>query len=327
MGAGNLGLYTATVLIWGSTWLAIEFQLGLVDPAVSLVWRFGCATLIMVVWSLFRGGFSAVRPGDLPWLAAQGVCLFGANYLLFYLAASLLPSGLLAVSFSTIVGMNILFGALFFGLPVKPRLVVGALIGLSGIGLIFLPEIRSLSLSDDAALGLVLCLVATALASFGNLVSGRTQKTGVPVIQGNALGMAFGTLVLTLFALATGKPFAFDPSAGYVLSLGYLIVFGSVIAFWCYLTLLGRIGADRAAYAMVLFPVVALCLSTLFEGYRWTPEAWAGLALVVLGNLLVLARRLPSVPGLGRLHLRSQAGTTGAQSASATITEAEQPCP
>jgi drug/metabolite transporter (DMT)-like permease len=121
------------------------------------------------------------------------------------------------------------------------------------------------------------------------LTSGRAQAAGVPVVQANAYGMAYGTLLLTGFCLVRGASFDFDPSFPYVASLAFLAVFATVIGFWSYLTLLGRIGADRAAYVTVLFPIVALALSTAFEGYRWTLAAAAGIVLTVLGNVLILS--------------------------------------
>ena len=125
----------------------------------------------------------------------------------------------------------------------------------------------------------------------GAVVALRNQQAGLPVVQSNGFGMAYGALLMTLWAGSQGVTFGFDPAPGYVLSLLYLALFGSVLAFGSYLTLLGRIGPGRAAYAMVLFPIVALLLSTLFEGFRWSPAALAGMVLVLVGNILALAVR------------------------------------
>ena len=135
-----------------------------------------------------------------------------------------------------------------------------------------------------------MCVIATYLASLGNIVSARNQKHGIPVVQSNALGMAYGAALMAVYALASGVGFDYDPRPSYTLSLLYLSIFGSILAFGSYLTLIGRIGAGRAAYAAVLFPVIALALSTLFEDYRWTWRAGFGFALVLLGNYVVLAR-------------------------------------
>jgi drug/metabolite transporter (DMT)-like permease len=103
--------------------------------------------------------------------------------------------------------------------------------------------------------------------------------------------MMYGALFVALYALAAGRSFSFDGSISYLLSLGYLALFGSVLAFGAYLTLVGRIGAGRAGYINVAIPIVALLLSTLFEGLRWQVCMVAGIALCVGGNILVLRRR------------------------------------
>ncbi|MBK1663125.1 EamA family transporter [Rhodospirillum rubrum] len=293
---GNLLLYLATILIWGTTWLGIVFQLGVVDPAVSLVWRFGLASLIMVGWALARGQSLRFSVSDHAWLALQGISLFCANYLLIYTATGLLRSGLVAVACSTIVAMNIVLGAAFFGQPIRPRVAAGAGLGLLGITLVFSPEFSHLSLGDEALRGFVFCLIGTAFASLGNLLAGRNQRAGIGVIAGSGLGMGYGALAMALFAALSGKAFLVDLSLPYLGSLLYLAVFGSVIAFGCYLTLLGRIGADRASYCAVVYPVVALGLSTAFEGYRWSAAGAAGLALVLAGNLLILRRPATGAP-------------------------------
>ena len=125
-------------------------------------------------------------------------------------------------------------------------------------------------------------------ASFGNILSARNQKKGLPVVQTNAFGMAYGSLFMLTAALLARKPFLVDPSLAYLGSLFYLALFGSVIAFGCYLTLIGKIGADRAAYATLLFPVIALLLSTLFENYHWSPTAIIGVVVILSGNTLVV---------------------------------------
>jgi drug/metabolite transporter (DMT)-like permease len=208
-----------------------------------------------------------------------------------YLAEQRLTSGLVAVIFSMLVFMNILMGALFLGTPVRKNVVIGALIGLAGISLVFLPELKAFSLQDSGFVGLLLSMGGTLFASMGNITSARNQREGLPVIQTNAFGMGYGAILMFIFALVAGVPFTFEATPGYILSLVYLAVFGSVIAFGAYLTLLGRIGADRAGYSSLLFPIVALGLSTLFEGYQWSAAALVGVLLVVGGNFLVLARK------------------------------------
>jgi drug/metabolite transporter (DMT)-like permease len=286
----NLLLYAITVFIWGSTWLGIKFQLGRVDPLVSVVYRFLLAAAILFAWCGLRRLKMHFSVRDHLFIALQGACLFAVNYWLFYLAEIHLPSGIVAVVFSTIVFWNVLNGSIFLKMPVRINVVLGAGLGIVGIGLVFGSEISRLNLADAGLKGFGLSIAATLMASLGNILSARNQRHGLPVIQTNAFGMAYGAALMLAAALVTGKPFDVDPSATYIISLLYLALFGSVIAFGCYLTLLGRIGADRASYATLLFPVIALGISTLFEGYRWSLPAVAGVAVILAGNTLSLTR-------------------------------------
>jgi drug/metabolite transporter (DMT)-like permease len=165
---------------------------------------------------------------------------------------------------------------------------------MAGLGLVFLPEIVGIEFSRAHLEGLILSLIATFSASLGNMVSVRHKRAGMPVVESNALGMGYGALLGLVAAGLFSSPFRFDVEPPYLLSLGYLAFFASVIGFGSYLTLVQRIGADRAAYASVLFPLLALLLSTLFEGYRWTLPAGLGILLVLAGNLLVLLRAKPA---------------------------------
>ena len=301
----NLLLYTVTVLIWGSTWLGIKFQLGQVDPLVSVVYRFCMAAALLFAWCGLRGLPMRFALRDHLFIALQGACLFAVNYWLFYLAEVHLTSGIVAVVFSTIVFWNILNGRLFLKTPIRTNVVCGSGLGIVGIGLVFWPELSGFSLEDAGFKGFMLSVAATLMASFGNILSARNQRHGLPVMQTNAYGMAYGALLMLAVAGVAGKPFSVDPSPTYLLSLVYLALFGSVVAFGCYLTLVGRIGADRASYATLLFPIIALIISTLFEGYRWSAPALAGVAIILTGNALSLAKI--DLPAIG-LRLSGRTG-------------------
>lgn len=290
----NLTLYLAAVVIWGSTWLAITFQLGKVPPEVSVAYRFALSGLILVGWCLVRRIRLRFPVRDHLLMAAQGALLFGLNYVCIYLAEGRISSGLVAVIFSLITFFNIAGTRVFFGTPTKPTTLVAAALGVGGVLLIFLPEIRRSTASLDLVAGIAVAVVATMSASFGNLLSARNQRRGIPVVQLNTFGMLYGALFVTVYAVLAGRPFTFDASVPYVLSLGYLALFGSVIAFGAYLTLIGRIGADRAGYAGAAIPIVALALSMAFEGLRLEFMGVVGIVLCVLGNILVLQRRAPA---------------------------------
>lgn len=289
----NILFYTMTILIWGSTWLGIKFQLGSVDPALSVAYRFALAALILFVWCLARRLPMKFSPGHHFYIALQGIFLFAVNYLLFYLAELQITSGLAAVAFSTIVVMNLLNGRVFLGTQVELKVLLGGGLGMVGLVLLFWPEMAAVNFSGPVVAGVLLSFAATYLASLGNIISARNQRLHLPVVQTNAFGMAYGSLCMALVVLVSGTPVTIELTASYLLSLAYLALFGSVIAFGCYLSLVGRIGPGRAAYTTLLFPVVALALSTIWEDYHWSLPAGCGVALILCGNYLALAKKKP----------------------------------
>ncbi|BCR03657.1 membrane protein [Desulfuromonas versatilis] len=313
----NFLFYTATVLIWGSTWLAIKFQLGSVDPLASVAYRFALAALLLLGFCLLSRRRMRFSLREHLFIALQGGLLFAINYWMFYLAELYLASGLVAVVFSTMVILNVVNGALLLGTPIEARVIVGGALGLFGIGLVFWPELRAFDFSGQGVQGLLLCLLATLMASLGNIVSARNQRHGLPIVQTNAYGMSYGALLSFAYVLVSGREFGFELSGAYLGSLLYLAVFGSIVAFGCYLTLVGRIGAGRAAYTTLLFPLVALGLSTLFENYHWSLSAVAGILLILAGNVLALKkpRRRAAVPTPEAPDLQPS-----------TLSETEHPC-
>lgn len=296
----NLALYLITVLVWGSTWFAIEFQLGIVEPEVSVVYRYAGASLLLFVWSKYKNLNLLFGLREHGWFVLLGLFLFGLNYVLAYRAQIYITSALTAIAFSSIVWMNILNARLFFGVRAGRRTIIGSLLGVVGIITLFAPQVSDLTFTDTVFLGCVLALLGALAASFGNMASQGAQKRGLPIVQSNAWGMFYGGLLSAISSLIAGHAFVFDSSTGYVISLAYLTIFGSIVAFGAYLTLLGRIGAHKAGYAMVMFPVVALVLSMAFEGLQLTTSIVVGTLLVLAGNVFVLER------GNGQRHNSTQ---------------------
>jgi drug/metabolite transporter (DMT)-like permease len=291
----NALLYAITVLVWGSTWLAIEFQLGVVAPEVSLVYRYAGASLLLFAWSRVRRLNLVFRLRDHGRFFLLGLLLFGLNYILTYRAQIYISSALTAIVFTSIVWLNIVNARLFFGIRAGKRVIIGAMLGVAGIVALFAPQVSELTMSDRFLFGSTLAMVGALIASLGNMVSQAAQKGGLPIVQSNAWGMLYGTALTTLIAIVQGHEFVFDWSPLYVGSLLYLTVFGSIVAFGAYLTLLGRIGAHKAGYAMVMFPVVALVLSAIFEDLEIDAPVVIGTLLVLAGNVFVLntkARRV-----------------------------------
>ncbi len=295
MQLSNVQLYIATVLIWGSTFFAIKFQLGSVDEGVSVAYRFAMAAALLFAWCWYKGLNLRFSLTQHLFMAAQGSTLFGINYLLVYLGTHNLTTGLVAVVFSMIVFMNILNNRLFFGQKPDAKVLFGAVFGLVGIGLVFWPELANLQTGKATLTALGFAVAGMVVASFGNALSAHNQRSQLPVMQTNAWGMTYGALLLGAYALWQGQSFALPADAAYWTSLVYLAVFGSILAFGAFLTLLGKIGSEKAAYAMILFPIVALSISTVFEGYQWSSTALIGVALVLFGNLLVIAKKLPLI--------------------------------
>ncbi len=284
----TMSLYTLVVFIWGSTWLAVRFQVGDVPPEASVAYRIGVAAICMFTWAVLRRRPLRFTFRQHLWMALQGALIFSTNFFLFYHAAAFLTTGLIAVIFSTASAMTLLFNGLILRRRPAGSVVSGACLGICGICIVFSPELSGVSLGSGAGQGLILSLGGTLCFSMGSIVSARNRKAGLAVTGNTAWAMFYGTVLLTLFLFASGKHFVFDARLPYVLSLAYLAIIGSLVAFAAYFALLGRIDAEKAAYATVLFPVIALSLSTLFEGYHWSLTAVTGVLITLIGNILVL---------------------------------------
>ncbi|MFC0387203.1 DMT family transporter [Muricoccus vinaceus] len=288
----NSLLFLSTVLIWGSTWIAITWQVGSVPVLVSVFYRFASAAVILLLV------LSALRrlplPGwrDQPFILAQALCLFSFNFICFYNAAAYLPSGLVSVIFSLATLYNAVNARLFFGERITARTVLAALLGVAGLLLLFGHDVL-VRVDGDTLKGIAFGALGTLFFSLGNMASRRNSAAGVAPLTANAWGMTYGAAVLLGLIGLTGTPLVAPPDGRYLAALLYLSVIGSVVGFTTYLMLVSRIGSSRAAYTTVLFPVVALSLSTLFEGYHWDMAALAGLALTLLGNLVIFWRTSP----------------------------------
>ncbi len=217
--------------------------------------------------------------------------MFSFHYWLVYMAEMQLPSGLVSVIFSTTLFWNIVWGRIFINLPINKSVVLGGVVGLFGIFLVFRNEVMAFSFSNGNSFAFLIAVFGALMVSLGNIISAHNQRIGIPVFQINAFGMMYGSILMLIFAATMGTPFTFDLSFPYVASILYLSIFGSIVAFSTYLTLLGNIGPDRAGYVTLLFPIIALALSTLFEGYTWTALAFVGVIFILGGNFVVLKKK------------------------------------
>jgi drug/metabolite transporter (DMT)-like permease len=283
-------LYATIVLIWGSTWYAITFQLGPVAEEVSVAYRFGLASIALFAFAAMSGQRTRISARHYGNVVLMGVLMYSGNYMFVYHATSYVTSGLVAVIFSLIVLTNAFFERLFFRKPLEARMMLASVLGVGGIVFLFWPEVSSFDLGDRTIVGVVLAAVGVVLASLGNMAAILNTARNLPVTAVNAHAMAWGAVSSLIISLIMGRSINFSFEPEYVLSLIYLAVLGSTIAFGAYLALLRLIGSARAAYTSVLFPIVALLISTIFENYQWTFLAVAGVALIVVGNWLALTK-------------------------------------
>ncbi|KPF47416.1 DMT family transporter [Rhizobium sp. AAP43] len=285
----NFLLFSSTVLIWGTTWIAIALQIGPVPVLVSVFYRFATAALIFLVVLVVMGRLKVPPLRQQPFILAQALCLFCCNFLCFYHAASYVPSGLISVVFSLATIYNAVNARIFFGDRISPRTLLAAALGATGLVLLFGMDIL-VSMNPDSWKGIGLSALGTLFFSLGNMASRRNSADGVPPITANAWGMSYGALTLFALILGTGTPIVAPPTATYLAAMLYLAAIGSVVGFTTYLMMVSRMGSQKAAYATVLFPVVALTLSSLFEDYHWTPLGVLGLMLTLAGNAVMFAR-------------------------------------
>jgi drug/metabolite transporter (DMT)-like permease len=286
----NLQLFLSAVAIWGTTWLAITFQLGRVAPEASVFYRFLLASLLLFAFCLARKIRLAYSPRQHAWIATQGIAMYGVSYVFVYYAEQHVVSGLVAIGYSASPLLGMLGQRAFFGTPMTARMAAGSLMGIAGITLVFWPEFARLGLGKDVVLGATYTILAVLVSQVGSLMAHRHRDARLPLWATMAWGMFYGALCALAFTFGAGESLTFEPSVAYVGSLLYLSVFGSIAAFACYLTLLNRIGVAKSGYVGVMTPIVALVVSGLFEGFQWQALTVLGIGVSVAGNVLVLRR-------------------------------------
>lgn len=285
----NAFFYISIVLIWGVTWIAIKFQTDLVAAENSVFYRFFGASALMLFFLYLTKKLHPLTLKDHAFCLLQGACLFGFNYYVYYIATQYLESGLLSVIFSTVTIFNVVNNRLWYKVVPSRNTVIGSFIGIFGLVILFHADFSN-SLSGDAdsrLLGFLLAILGTFFFSSGNMVTVRHNKNKLPVVTTTAWGMLYGSLIMCIISWFYLGSFSFDTSPKYLWTLGYLIIFGSIIGFVMYLTLVNEIGPNKTAYVTVLFPIVALTISAFVEDYTFTPISIIGLILAIVGNVIV----------------------------------------
>jgi drug/metabolite transporter (DMT)-like permease len=283
-------LFISTLIVWGPTWYIIKFQLGIVDPMTSVFYRFFLSSIIILVFCVLKKINLRFSLKEHFFIAALGVSLFNINYVLFYLSTVHLISGFVALCFSSILFLNVINNIIFKGKFPKIMTLVGGFIGTLGLLFIFYDEIINFEFSKGTSIGILLGVLATYFASIGNLISEYTSKIKLNVIAVTGYGMLYGSITLLIYLFVTGIELNFDFSYRYVFSLLYLAIFGSVFGFILYLSVIKNIGANDAAYIAIIMPLIALIISTIFEGLEWDLNLYVGAILVLFGNILILKR-------------------------------------
>lgn len=288
------GPFFIVALIWGSTWLVIKDQIGSVPPSWSVTWRFIAAAIGMAAVAMFRRESLRVSDTTLKVAALLGLLQFVMNFQFVYRAEHHLTSGIVAVVFGLLVVPNSLMAWIFLKQPVTRAFLGGSVVAGAGIVLLLLHEYRMAPPEGQVLVGIALTTAALFSASSANVLQASRMARGIPMIPMLAWALLFGAILDAAFAWIVEGPPQFDFRPGYIFGVLYLGIIGSVLTFPLYFRLLQRLGAGRGAYNGVLVPVVAMLLSTAFEGYRWSVLALAGSALAMLGLVLALRARSPS---------------------------------
>ena len=282
-------LFWVPTLIWASTWHVILYQLAEVPPLNAVGWRFLLAGTVLLGVAILRGEDWRLAPRWHAWVLLAGVVQYSINYWGVYEAERHVPSGLVAVLFSLMVFGNALSGWWLFAQPVTRRFLVAAACGVAGVVMIFWPEVVATGARPNAALGLGVGLIAVVMACAGNALTLSLTRRGVPLVPLLGWGMTYGALVLLAIAAVQGTLGTIGHSAAWWLSLVYLTLIGTVVAFFVYFRLAQRVGPARAAMTGVMIPPIALAISAALEGWRPTALALAGVVLC-LGSVFVATR-------------------------------------
>ena len=282
-------LFALTAMLWGGGALATAMQAGVTPAPWSVALRMALAGLILLGYGRLRGIELAIPTRDRPAVALQGLLFFAVAFIAFYEATARMPSGLAALVLSTSSLFAALIARAALGAPISTSFVWGALCGILGLAIIFVPGATAAGTAPPLS-GFAWALVAAVATGTGTTIGARNQRAGLPVVAVLGWGALVGATASALWAVATGATFAADASLPYLVSFLYLAIAASCITFMLYFELVRRLGPGRAAYTLALVPLVALVLSALFEHLALGWPVLAGASAILLGNVLVLSR-------------------------------------
>ena len=286
--------FMLVTLIWGSTWIVITGQLGVVPPSWSVTYRFAVAAIAMFAFAIIRRERLWLEPGAMAFAVALGVAQFTFNFNFVYRAEQHITSGLVAVLFALLIVPNTLLGRAFLKTPLEGRFLAGAGIAIIGVGLMILHEYRAAALdAGEVLLGTMLTLAGVMSASTANVMQGTRIARAQSMVVMIAWAMLFGALADGSYAWITTGPPVVEPTAI------YLGVIASAVTFPLYFNIIRAVGPGQAAWSSVLIPIIAMGFSTAFEGYRWATLSIAGGLVALIGLVIAVAKRpeRPSVSG------------------------------
>lgn len=278
-------------MIWGLTWIAIQFQLPAADSNVAVFYRFLVASCLLFLFSFYKKNNLSFTIKDHILFLGQGFFMFGLNFLLAYLASEIAPSGLVALAFTALIYFNIFFGKIFLSIPFEQKVIYGALVSFLGMFFISYNELMQLSLHPSYLLGFFISLAGTISASLGNIFSTRSRQLKIPIISNNAWSMLYGCSLTLIYCFITKKSFAVKIDYPFVLSFLYLVIFGTIISFGAYLKVIDLLGPSKAAFTTVISPVIAITISVLLEKFDFNFYMMAGVLLCLVGNLIALMKK------------------------------------
>jgi drug/metabolite transporter (DMT)-like permease len=284
--------FLAVSLIWGSTWLVIRDQLSMVPASWSVAYRFGIACLGMFMLAIVMRLPLKLDAKGMFWTVVLGAMQFVLNFNFVYQAEHYITSGLVAVIFALLIIPNALLAKWWMGRAIGGPFIVGSIIATSGVALLMLQEYRAAPVGgDEVLIGAGLGMLAVLCASVSNVLQVLPHIARFPTVTILAWSMLWGTLANALWSWIMHGPPVIDPRPTYLGGVLYLSIVGSVVTFPLYFRLIRDIGPGKAAYTSVLIPVIAMLLSTLFEGYEWTALALGGAVLVTIGMIIAMRPR------------------------------------
>lgn len=287
--------FLTVVVIWGTTWIVIKYQLGTVNPSWSITYRFATGGLALLAWCALKGLPLTVPRHALPFLLVLGLFQFVLNFNFVYRSELYIPSGIPAVAFALLMVPNAILAWAFLGRKISGRFALGSLLGIAGVGLLFAQQLSLPGSRADTVLGLSLVVAGILSASVANVMQASPKALTFPPISGLGWAMLIGASINALLASILAGPPQFDPAPAYWLGFLYLGVVASALAFAIYFDLVRQLGPAEAAWTGVLIPIIAMAISTVVEDFQWTPAAIAGCVLALIGMVVALGKPAPKV--------------------------------